>query len=218
MRRGRLDKARFLGVFDRERRRANKALVECEEPLCGSLNTGHETFSQGYYQLWCEDADVETIDQLPERVLEEVEKAIATFDAERMGSIIRLKRRQLLERYERKPADSVSQTCLEAFLYGPSWNADTAAKASENLLAHLDSLSMLKTAMAVTVDEDVRSSTGPDGRRWLRGRGGLLRQLKDEETRIEKPGSIWGRRSSRSCRAIWRRPSSLTRGRHRRRA
>ena len=170
----------------------NKALVECEEPLCGSLNTGHETFSQGYYQLWCEDADVETIDQLPERVLEEVEKAIATFDAERMGSIIRLKRRQLLERYERKPADSVSQTCLEAFLYGPSWNADTAAKASENLLAHLDSLSMLKTAMAVTVDEWtslLKSAILDATCAVVIGRPSAAlaeSNSKDEETRIEK--------------------------------
>ena len=45
-----------------------KHLVECEEPFCAALNTGHEAFSSGYYQLWCEDADVETLAELPSAV------------------------------------------------------------------------------------------------------------------------------------------------------
>ena len=133
-----------------------KALVECEEPLCGSLNTGSEVFSTGYVQLWAEDADVETIDQVPAAVMAELSKAAESFDAQRMASIIRLKRRQLLARYERKPADAIASTCLEVFLYGPRsgvLNPEGAAATSADLAKHLDMLAQYKAAESVSVDE-----------------------------------------------------------------
>ena len=154
--RGRLDKARFaLGVFDRERvAPLNKALVECEEPLCGSLNTGHETFSQGYYQLWCEDADVETMEELPrEGAGRRSPRRQRRFDAERWARSSASSVGSCSSGMSASPPTSVSQTCLEAFLYGPSWNADTAAKASETYSRTSTVSRWLKTAMAVTVDE-----------------------------------------------------------------
>ena len=82
-----------------------KALVESEDPLCGDIQTGHEVFGQaGYCQIWCEDADVETIGDLPSAVVSELQNAAESFDEVRMASVIRLKRRQLLEAYERKPS------------------------------------------------------------------------------------------------------------------
>ena len=134
----------------------NKALVECDEPLCGYVGHSSEIFSRGYCQLWCEDADVETIDDVAQAVMDEIRKAAGNFDPERMRSIIGRTRRQLLEEYERAPSETIGDKILQAFLYGPSEGLLTSAgarRASDHLRSQLDAIEQYAAAEAVGAAE-----------------------------------------------------------------
>jgi len=66
-----------------------KAFVECASPLCGDVGPAHEVFSEGYHQLWFEDAEVGTIDEIPAAFFKHLLAAREAFSMERMGLCIR---------------------------------------------------------------------------------------------------------------------------------
>ena len=81
--------------------------------------------------------------------------ALASFDLARMQTVIRLRRRRVLEGLERAPTRSVVRRVIEHFLYAPRGGVDGAGDAAEMaaLVSGVDVLPHLEAAEALGVDD-----------------------------------------------------------------
>ena len=108
-----------------------KAFVECASPLCGDVSATHEVFVEGYHQLWFEDAEVETIDQIAPSLFRHLVAARDDFSMERMGLCIRRMRRTHLSSVERHPTDTLIDGLTRHFLYYPTEDDQAAGGLAE---------------------------------------------------------------------------------------
>ena len=131
-----------------------KALVEIEKPLCSRVAPADEVFSEGYHQVWFRDAKVGTLEEIPKAFFAELQKAIQTFDLERMSVVIAQRRRRTLEQLERAPTDASIRSVIEHFLYAARGPDDAAAAAEmATLAAGVDALPHLEAAEKVSVQD-----------------------------------------------------------------
>ena len=84
-----------------------KEFVECDEPLCADIGLAEDIFSQGYHQVWFHDGETETLGEIPRKLMNALQDAHDAFDIERIGLVIRRKKRRLLARLENSPTDSI---------------------------------------------------------------------------------------------------------------
>ena len=125
-----------------------KAFVECASPLCGDVSATHEVFVEGYHQIWFEDAEVETIDQIAPSLFRHLVAARDDFSMERMGLCIRRMRRTHLSSVERHPTDTLIDGLTRHFLYYPTEDDQAAGGLAEccDPLAQLPSLEAMSRA------------------------------------------------------------------------
>lgn len=95
-----------------------RALVDCEDALCGDIYTFADNYSTTLHMMMFADAAVERIDTLPARVAEELQKAHDTFDLERMRVTAQLTLRKDLNDFESKPERLLMRAAIADFLYG----------------------------------------------------------------------------------------------------
>ena len=99
-------------------------------------------------QLWFEDAEVDTIDEIPAAFFKHLVGAREAFSMERMGQCIRRFRRTYLSSLEKHPTDTLTDYLMRYFLYYPS-EADKAASGLAeccNPLAQLPALEAMSCA------------------------------------------------------------------------
>ena len=119
--------------------------MECSSPLCGDVGAAHEVFTEGYHQLWFEDADVETIEEIASAFFKHLVSAREAFSMERMGLCIRRHRRTHLSSLEKNPTDTLTDSLMRHFLYYPT----EAEKASAGLAECCDPLAQLPALEAM---------------------------------------------------------------------
>lgn len=86
-----------------------KHLVEVDPPLCSRAGPAYDIFSEGYHQVWFQDAKTESLAALPAAFFTQLRAAMQpeVFDIARMQIVIKRKRRQILEGIERAPSGLV---------------------------------------------------------------------------------------------------------------
>lgn len=103
------------------------AFVENDDPLCADVGPAHDVFTEGYHQLWFQEVDVESMDDIVPLFYDVIAKQAGVktadggegFDVARMGTVIRRYRRRLLEGSERRPTSCIIDGIVRNFLYGP---------------------------------------------------------------------------------------------------
>lgn len=105
--------------------------MECASPLCGDVGAAHEVFTEGYHQFWFEDAEVESIDEIPSAFFKHLAAARESFSMDRMGLCIRRFRRQHLSSLEKHPTDTLTEHMMRYFLYYPTEAEHAAAGLAE---------------------------------------------------------------------------------------
>lgn len=125
-----------------------KAFVEVATPLCSRVGPADEVLSEGYHQVWFQDAPVETMEQIRALFFKTVAAVIDDFDLPRMAVVIRRRRRKLLEERERAPTSAVIRNVIEHFLYAPR-DVDPDAEV-RSLAVGVDSLPHLAAAEKLT--------------------------------------------------------------------
>ena len=126
-----------------------KAFVECADPLCGDVGPASEVFTEGYHQLWFEDAEVASMEQIPAAFFEALRKARDDFSMERMGLILRRLRRTHLSSIEKDATDALTDGLIQYFLYADA--SDEAA--AKGLRACCDPLETLPALAAMPKSE-----------------------------------------------------------------
>lgn len=147
------------------------AFVENDDPLCADIGPAHDVFTEGYHQLWFQEVDVDTMDEVvplfydviakqaglvtptkDEYTMEEDEGGF--FDLDRMRTVIRRYRRRLLEVSERRPTSAIVDGIVRNFLYGPrvSESRTTAHEEMEALHLDVDILPFLDEAEGLSQD------------------------------------------------------------------
>ena len=128
-----------------------KEFVECDEPLCADIGPAEDIFSQGYHQVWFHDGETETLGEIPRRLMNALQDAHDAFDIERIGLVIRRKKRRLLARLENSPTDSIVDPVIRHFLYGP--RAVGGAAETDALVRKADRMAELTAAEALGADD-----------------------------------------------------------------
>jgi len=96
------------------------AFVENNDPLCADIGPASDVFTEGYHQLWFQEVDVESLEEIVPLFYDEISKQInGDFDLARMSTVIRRYRRRLLEGSERRPTRAIIDGICQNFMYGP---------------------------------------------------------------------------------------------------
>ena len=101
--------------------------------------------------MWFHDGETETLGEIPRKLMNALQDAHDAFDIERIGLVIRRKKRRLLARLENSPTDSIVDPVIRHFLYGP--RAVGGAAETDALVRKADRMAELTAAEALGADD-----------------------------------------------------------------